>query len=92
MKPRKSKRTADLADFKNLRFIARISIEKSKDPAYDDKNKLVAVTPDHEAMGSRRADSGIGTDGAAGRGSEPAHAAAPAKPAQAVARPEWAQG
>src|SRR6478672_8977590 len=33
----------DVADFNNLRFIARISIEKSKDPAYDDKNKLTAV-------------------------------------------------
>ena len=41
-----AKRKAELADFKNLRFIARISIEKSKDPAFDDKNKLEAITPD----------------------------------------------
>ena len=58
----------DLGDFNNLRFIARIMIEKSKDPAYDDKNKLEAVTPDHEGLEGRRAAPCVDTDGLAGRG------------------------
>jgi hypothetical protein len=41
-----SQRNPELADFQNLRFIARVSVEKSQDPTYDDKNKLYAITPD----------------------------------------------
>jgi hypothetical protein len=87
-----AKRKVDFAGFNNLRFIARISIEKSKDPAYDDKNKLSAVTPDMKtwkAVEQLPASSQIGLPGAAGVAAPP-QAAAPAKPTQAIARPAWA--
>jgi hypothetical protein len=89
-----TKRTANLADFISLRFIARISIEKSRDPAYDDKNKVSAITPDMKAWRTVEqipASAQMGLPGAAGVPVAPAHAAAPAKPAQAITRPAWAQ-
>lgn len=82
-----AKRRAGFEDFQNLRFIARVTIEKSKDPAYDDKNKLVAITPDlkmwHavEQIPSQPNLPGM-TNGAA--------TPAATKPAQSVARPQWA--
>jgi hypothetical protein len=84
------KRKVDLAGFNNLRFIARISIEKSRDPKYDDKNKISAVTPDMKAWKAVEqlpVSTQTGSPGAA-----PAPATAPGKPAQAITRPEWAQG
>ena len=94
VKPRSKKRSRmDVADFNNLRFIARISIEKSKNPAYDDKNKLSAVTPDMKAWKAVEqlpASSQTGMPGVAGV-TAPAPATAPGKPAQAIARPAWAQ-
>ena len=83
----------DLADFNNLRFIARISIEKSKDPAYDDKNKLAAVTPDMKdwkAVEQLPASTQMGLPASQAGGATPP-ATAPGKPAQAIARPAWAQ-
>jgi hypothetical protein len=79
------KRTAEFADFMNLRFLAKISIEKSRYPAYSDKNKLEAITPD-----DRRwiAVEQIATSGQAELpGTEPAAA----KPAQPIDRPAWAE-
>jgi hypothetical protein len=87
------KRKVDLAGFNNLRFIARISIEKSKDPAYDDKNKVSAVTPDMKvwkAVEQLPASSQTGLPGVAGVAAPPP-ATASGKPAQAIARPAWAQ-
>ena len=81
------KRKVDLAGFNNLRFIARISIERSKDPAYDDKNKVSAVTPDMKAWKAVEqlpVSTQTGLPGVAGV------TAAPGKPAQAIARPAWA--
>ena len=82
-----AKRKAELADFQNLRFIARISIEKSKDPAFDDKNKLVAITPDQRQWVA------VEQITAEGQAALPGMAGTPAstKPAQPVARPAWAQ-
>jgi hypothetical protein len=90
-----SKRNSDLADFQNLRFIARVSIEKSKDPAYDDKNKLYALTPDArqwQPVEQIPAPAQGTFTGMTGAPAAQARAAAPAKsaPAQAVARPQWA--
>ena len=87
------KRKVDLAGFNNLRFIARISIEKSKDPAYDDKNKVSAVTPDMKvwkAVEQLPASSQTGLPGVAGVAAPPP-ATASGKPAQAIARTAWAQ-
>jgi len=36
-------RNADYEDFQNLRFLAKIGIERSKDGGYDDKNVIIAV-------------------------------------------------
>lgn len=90
-----ARRNPDIADFQNLRFTARISIEKSKDPAYDDKNKLTAVTPDARQWQPVEQIPVVaqGTfTGMAEAPAAPARAAAPAKPApaQAVTRPNWA--
>ena len=82
----------DFPDFNNLRFIARIVIEKSKDPAYPDKNRLEAVTPDLKAwkpVEQLPVSTQIGLPGVAGVAA-PTQAAAPGKPAQAIARPAWA--
>ena len=87
------KRTADLADFNNLRFIARISIEKSRDPAYDDKNKVSAVTPDMKgwrAVEQLPSSAQTGLPGVVGVAA-PAQPTAPATPGQAITRPDWAQ-
>jgi hypothetical protein len=87
------KRKVDLAGFNNLRFIARITIEKSRDPAYDDKNKVSAVTPDMKvwkAVEQLPASSQTGLPGVIGVAAPP-QAATPGKPAQAIARPAWAQ-
>jgi hypothetical protein len=84
------KRKVDLAGFNNLRFIARISVEKSRDPKYDDKNKVSAVTPDMKAWRAVEqlpVSTQMGLPGVA-----PAQTAAHGKPAQAIARPDWAQG
>jgi hypothetical protein len=84
-----SKRKAEIADFQNLRFIARIGIEKSKDPTYPDKNRLQAVTPDEKQWKAvEQLPVQMGLPGV------PAGAGAPAsaKPAQAITRPDWAQG
>jgi hypothetical protein len=81
-----SKRKAEIGDFNNLRFIARIYVEKSKDPAYPDKNKLEAVTPDQrqwKAVEQLPASAQAELPGVA--------VAASAKPTQAVTRPQWAQ-
>jgi hypothetical protein len=78
----------DFPDFNNLRFIARIGIEKSKDPAYPDKNRLEAVTPDlkaWKAVEQLPVSTQTGLPGAA-----PTLTAAPGTPAQAIARPAWA--
>jgi hypothetical protein len=80
------KRKADIGDFNNLRFIARIGIEKSKNPDFPDKNRLEAVTPDQrqwKAIEQLPSQAQPGLPGMA--------APAAAKPAQAVTRPEWAQ-
>ena len=45
---RKRRSEMTVEGFNNLRFIGRVLIEKSKNPAYEDKNKLVAVTPDQK--------------------------------------------
>jgi hypothetical protein len=85
-----SNRKADLADFPYLRFFASVGIEKSKDPAYPDKNRLEAITPDQrqwKAIEQLPASAQMGLPGVAG-----AAAPASAKPAQAITRPEWAQG
>jgi hypothetical protein len=81
------KRRAELDDFQNLRFIARISIEKSKDPAFEDKNKLVAITPDQRQWAA------VEQIAAESQATLPGMAATPvsAKPAQPVARPAWAK-
>jgi hypothetical protein len=88
------KRRVNFSDFNNLRFIACIRVEKSKDAAYPDKNRLEAVTPDMKAWKTVEqvpASAQTGLPGVA-EDAAPAHAAAPAKPAQAIARPAWAQG
>jgi hypothetical protein len=82
----------DFPDFNNLRFIARIFIEKSKDPAYADKNRLEAVTPDQKVwkpVEQLPVSTQMGLPGVAGAVA-PTQAAAPGKPAQAIARPAWA--
>ena len=58
----------DVADFNNLRFIARISIEKSKDPAYRRQEQARGGHSRHEGLEGRRAAPGVDTDGLAGRG------------------------
>ena len=81
------KRKADIGDFNNLRFIARISIEKSKDPQYPDKNRLEAITPDQRQW--------VAVEQIAKQVELPGmapEASAAAKPAQPVNRPAWAQG
>jgi hypothetical protein len=81
-----AKRKAEIADFNNLRFIARIFIEKSKDPAYPDKNRLQPVTPDSKlwkATEQLPASAQMGLPGMTGP--------AAAKPAQAITRPQWAE-
>jgi hypothetical protein len=81
-----SKRKAEIGDFNNLRFIARIFVEKSKDPNFPDKNRLQAITPDQKqwkVVEQLPASAQMGLPGVA--------APASAKPAQAVTRPEWAQ-
>jgi hypothetical protein len=85
-------RTAELADFMNLRFIAKITIEKSKDPAYDDKNRVVAITPDMKQWQAVEQIPASAQMGLLGVAAAPANAAAPTKPAQAISRPQWAQG
>jgi len=83
----KNKRRAEFADFNNLRFIVRIGIEKSKDRNFPDKNKVLEViTPDQKqwkAVEQVSASAQVAQPGAV--------AAAVAKPAQAITRPEWAQ-
>jgi len=86
------KRRMNIADFNNLRFIACIKIEKSRDPNYDDKNKLEAVTPNMKAWSAVEqlpASAQMGLPGVAGAPVAPAHTAS-AKPAQAITRPNWA--
>jgi hypothetical protein len=83
-----AKRKAEIADFVNLRFIARISIEKSKDPQYPDKNRLEAITPDQRQWVAVEQ---IATEGQA-KLSGMTEPTATAKPTQPVNRPAWAQG
>lgn len=81
-----SKRNSDLADFQNLRFVARISIEKSKDPAYDDKNRVYAVTPDNARQWHA-----VEQIPAVAQGTLPGLAIpAAAKSTQPIDRPAWA--
>ena len=80
-----AKRKADFGDFNNLRFTARITIEKSRDPAYEDKNRLVAITPDLKQWAAVEQIPSVAQMGLPGMG-----APASAKPAQAITRPDWA--
>ncbi len=81
------KRKADLEDFQNIRFVGRVYVEKSKDPNFPDKNRLMPVTPDSKQW---RAVEQLPP------GAQPSlpgvAATAPSKPAQAIARPQWAAG
>jgi hypothetical protein len=92
---RKRRNEMSIEGFNNLRFMARILIEKSKDPAYEDKNKLVAVTPDQkgwshvEQVPQPTQMGGVASAKPAGA-TTPAAATASSKPSQAIARPNWA--
>jgi hypothetical protein len=91
-----ARRNLDLADFQNLRFVARVGIEKSKNPAYGDSNKVYAITPDQKQWQTveQIPAAAQGTfSGMAGAPAAPARTAAPTKPAtaQAVGRPDWAK-
>ena len=93
---RKRRSEMTVEGFNNLRFIGRVLIEKSKNPAYEDKNKLVAVTPDQKGwshidqvpeptqMGGVASAKPVGA-------TTQASAAASSKPSQAIARPNWAK-
>ena len=78
------KRKVSFSDFCGMRFIAKITVEKSKDPAYPDKNKLEAVTPDLRGWHA------VEQVPVAPNVAAP-QAAASTKPAQAIARPNWAK-
>ena len=86
----RSKRNPELADFQNLRFIGRVSIEKSKDPAYDDKNKIHAITPEARQSQSVEQIPAPAQGTFTGMAGAPAASAKPA-PAQALTRPKWAE-
>jgi len=87
------RRVEGLGDFQNLRFIARIGVEKSKDKNFDDKNRVEAVTPEQKEWRSvEQIPSQMGLPGVAGAATKPNQPAGSAKPAQAVTRPDWAQG
>ena len=90
---RKRRSEMTIEGFNNLRFLGRVLIEKSKDPAYDDKNKLVGVTPDQKKwkhvdqvpeptqMGGVASAKPVGATTSTTTSS---------KPSQAIARPDWA--
>jgi hypothetical protein len=85
-------RKADFNDFMNLRFVARIGVEKSRDPAYPDpKNKIAeAITPDLKqwhAVEQIPSVAQMGLPGMTNGSATPATA----KPAQSVTRPQWAE-
>lgn len=83
----KSKRTVELWDaFQNLRFIARIGIEKSKDPAYPDKNRLYPISPAEKAWKTTEQ---IQNDPTLPLAPKPGESAA--VPANAISRPRWAE-
>jgi hypothetical protein len=91
---RKLRNEMKIPDFNNLRFIARIWIEKSKDPNYDDKNKLVGVPPGHKSwshIDQVPEPTPMGGVTSAKPATPQASAAAPGKPSQAVTRPQWAK-
>ena len=86
------RRNVEIADFNNLRFIARVGIEKSKDPAYPDKNRLEAVTPDRKEWKPVEQLLEVAQMGLPGvpRATAAPAGTATAKPAQAITRPAWA--
>ena len=93
---RKRRGEMTIEGFNNLRFMVRISIEKSRDPAYDDKNKVAGVPPGQKGwshvdqvpeptqMGGVASAKPVGA-------TTQASAAASSKPSQAIARPPWAK-
>lgn len=88
------KRKAEYANFNNLRFVAKIGIELTKNVAYRDKNIIrAAITPNMKQwhpVEQLPASAQMGLSGLSGP-SVTGAATATAKPAQAIARPEWAQ-
>jgi hypothetical protein len=85
------KRRVNLADFCGLCFIAKVTIEKSRDPAYPDKNRLQPVTPDMRGWHAVEQVPVLTQPGGVSVAA-PQQAAASSKPAQAITRPAWAQG
>ncbi len=93
---RKLRNEMKIADFNNLRFIGRVSIEKSKDPNYDDKNRLDGVPPGHKSWSHIdqipvQTQMQMGGVASAKPATPQASTAAPGKPSQAIARPNWAK-
>jgi hypothetical protein len=82
------KRKAEFVDFNNLRFLAKINIEKSKDPNYNDKNRLEAIPPDDRRWFA------VEQIPAPAQGNLPGvvdgTSTAAAKPAGPIDRPDWA--
>jgi hypothetical protein len=81
------KRKAEISAFNGMRFVARISVEKSKDPNYEDKNRLEPLPANDKRWMSVEQLPPPSTQGTPGA----AVGESAAKPAQAIARPEWAQ-
>jgi hypothetical protein len=96
--PARARRTADLKDFDNIVFIARVGIEKGepkKDGSgenYADKNVIASViTPDKKEWHPIEQPPPFngGGAGAAASPAAPASSAAPATLAAGVPKPDW---
>jgi hypothetical protein len=92
----RARRTADLKDFDNIVFVARIGVEKGKPKNdgsgenYADKNVIAGViTPDKKDWRSVEQPPPF-NGGGAGAAASPASPAAPTTPAPGVEKPSWA--
>jgi hypothetical protein len=84
------KRKREFRDFDNLRFLAEIGIEKSKDATYPDKNIVVrAITRDMPQWEGRPPIEQIGPTGGSTGGGTPG-APPPSPPPAPIDKPKWA--
>jgi hypothetical protein len=96
----RARRTADLKDFDNIVFVARIGVEKGKPKNdgsgenYADKNVIAAViTPDKKEWHPAEQPPPFDSGGSAGAAASPATSTSPAasaQPAPGVKKPDWA--
>ena len=83
------RRKVDYSDLNGLCFTARVYVEKSKDPAYPDKNKLDPIPPGRKEWQQVAQLPPPPTQGNGGMAATPP-ASVTGKPAQPITRPEWA--